>query len=124
MGIVKRFVPQALGRYRRAPGGRAWRVLFGYVLCARQLKVFCSYRSTDGDAVEAFATRLRHEGLDAWFDKWEVARGDDLVARMDEGVDGCEAALIFVSGAWFDGAIPYATSGRTSLPLRLARQQG
>jgi hypothetical protein len=53
------------------------------------LKVFCSFRSADRAAVEAFARRLRERGLNAWFDEWEIKPGDDLVARLDSGVDGC-----------------------------------
>lgn len=80
------------------------------------LRVFCSYRSTDAAVVERFATRLREAGLDAWFDRWEIRAGDDIVARMDEGLDGCDAALIFVSEAWFDGA--WAYDEYTTLAMR------
>src|SRR5450755_4635997 len=79
-------------------------------------KVFVSYRSSDVAAVEAFARRLRESGVDAWFDRWEVGAGDDIVARMDAGLDGCGAALIFVSSAWFDGR--WAFDEYTTLALR------
>jgi hypothetical protein len=82
----------------------------------RPPKVFCSYRSADAEAVEDFAGRLRASGVDAWFDKWEIHSGDDIVAKMDAGVDGCTAALIFVSSAWFDGK--WAYDEYTSLALR------
>jgi tetratricopeptide (TPR) repeat protein len=69
------------------------------------LRVFCSYRSADAAAVEPFARRLREEaGIDAWLDKWEIGPGDDIVARMDAGLDGCEAALVFLSRSWPAGA--------------------
>ena len=45
------------------------------------VKVFCSHRSVDKPEVEAFATLLRKKGIDAWFDRWEIAPGDDIVAR-------------------------------------------
>ena len=80
------------------------------------LRVFCSYRSSDAGAVEDFAARLRARGVDAWFDRWEIKVGDDIVARMDSGVDGCDAALIFISEAWFDGR--WAYDEYTSLALR------
>jgi len=79
-------------------------------------RVFCSYRSTDRAVVEAFAERLRARGVDAWLDVWEVGAGDDVVARMDEGVDRCEAALVFLSRAWFDG--DWVIDEYTSLALR------
>lgn len=78
--------------------------------------MFCSYRSTDRLAVQEFAAKLRASGVDAWFDHWEIQAGDDIVARMDEGLDSCEAALIFVSEAWFDGR--WARDEYTTLALR------
>lgn len=80
------------------------------------LKVFCGYRSVDAAAVEGFTTRLRESGVDAWFDHWEIAAGDDIVARTNAGIDGCQAALVFVSAAWFDGT--WAQDEATSLMLR------
>ena len=61
-------------------------------------KVFLSYRSTDRAMVEQFAERLRRDGIDAWYDHWEITPGNDIVAKMDQGIDGCAAGLIFVSG--------------------------
>src|SRR6266566_169897 len=80
------------------------------------MKIFCSYREGDRARVGDFVTRLRSAGFDAWFDVWEVAAGDDIVARMDEGIDGCHAALIFISATWFDGT--WARDEYTALVLR------
>jgi hypothetical protein len=60
-------------------------------------KVFCSHRSTDKPAVEAFAGRLRERGIDAWYDAWEISPGDDLVAKINEGLATCDWGLIFFS---------------------------
>ncbi|MGH3889449.1 MAG: CHAT domain-containing protein [Pseudonocardiaceae bacterium] len=79
-------------------------------------KVFLSYRSTDRAVVEQFAERLRQDGVDAWYDHWEIAPGDDIVAKMDQGIDGCAAGLIFVSRTWFDGS--WVQDEYTSLVLR------
>ncbi len=79
-------------------------------------KVFLSYRSLDAEAVEAFARRLVDSGVDAWFDRWEIAAGDNIVTRMTSGVDGCHAALVFVSSTWFDGK--WAWEELTQLILR------
>jgi TIR domain/CHAT domain len=78
--------------------------------------VFLSYRSTDRAVVEEFAGRLRRDGIDAWYDGWEIAPGDDIVAKMDEGIARCGAGLIFVSHAWFEG--PWAQDEYTSLAFR------
>ncbi|MGH4008451.1 MAG: CHAT domain-containing protein [Pseudonocardiaceae bacterium] len=82
----------------------------------RGRKVFLSYRSADRVVVEEFAARLRRDGIDAWYDGWEIAPGDDIVARMDEGIDRCGAGLVFVSDAWFEG--PWAQDEYTSLAFR------
>jgi TIR domain/CHAT domain len=79
-------------------------------------KVFLSYRSADRVVVEEFAERLRRDGVDAWYDHWEIAPGDDIVAKMDQGIDGCTAGLIFVSHAWFEGS--WVQDEYTSLVLR------
>ena len=62
--------------------------------------VFCSHRGIDKPAVEDFARRLREAGIDAWLDKWEIAPGDNIVARMEEGLRDCDLALIFFSKAY------------------------
>ncbi|MGH3931894.1 MAG: CHAT domain-containing protein [Pseudonocardiaceae bacterium] len=82
----------------------------------RHRKVFLSYRSTDRAVVEVFAERLAGDGVDAWYDRWEIAPGDDIVVRMDQGIDGCAAGLIFISRAWFDGV--WVHDEYTSLVLR------
>jgi hypothetical protein len=78
--------------------------------------VFLSYRSTDRAVVEEFAARLRRDGIDAWYDGWEITPGDDIVAKMDESVDRCGAGLIFISHAWFEGR--WAQDEYTSLAFR------
>ncbi|MGH3684092.1 MAG: TIR domain-containing protein [Pseudonocardiaceae bacterium] len=79
-------------------------------------KVFLSYRSTDRVVVEVFAERLRRDGIDAWYDGWEIEPGDDIVAKMDEGIGRCGAGLVFVSHAWFEG--PWVQDEYTSLAFR------
>ncbi|MCA1692718.1 MAG: toll/interleukin-1 receptor domain-containing protein [Actinobacteria bacterium] len=73
------------------------------------MKVLGGYRSTDAATVEAFVRRLREAGLEACLDRWEIRAGDDIVARMDEGLDGCDAAPIFTFEAWFDGSLADAS---------------
>jgi hypothetical protein len=66
--------------------------------------------------VEEFAGRLRRDGIEAWYDGWEIAPGDNIVAKMDEGIDRCGVGLVFVSNAWFEG--PWAQDEYTSLAFR------
>lgn len=79
-------------------------------------RVFLSYRSTDRAVVGEFAARLRRDGVDAWYDHGEIAPGDDIVAKMDQGIDSCAAGLIFISHAWFAGS--WVQDEYTSLVLR------
>lgn len=60
-------------------------------------RVFISHSSKDKPAVEKLARALRAKGIDAWLDKWEIAPGDDIVARINEGLEECadlEAMLV------------------------------
>jgi hypothetical protein len=81
---------------RRVPGSVQCSQTWGDV--AAPTKVFCAYEPGDREKVEAFAMRLREEkGIDAWFDKWEIAPGDDKVAKLNEGLRDCNCGLIFFS---------------------------
>ena len=61
------------------------------------MRVFLSHSSRDKPAVEALARHLRAQGIDAWFDQWEIAPGDDIIARMNEGLEQADAGLIVFS---------------------------
>ncbi len=62
-------------------------------------KVFISHASEDkGRFVRDLATKLREAGVDAWFDRWEIAAGESLVQRIFEiGIGGCDAFLVVIS---------------------------
>jgi hypothetical protein len=62
-------------------------------------KVFCNHRGIDKRAVEDCARRLNEAGIDAWL-KREIAPGDNIVARMEEGPRDRDLALIFFSKAY------------------------
>jgi len=61
------------------------------------MRVFLSHSSCDKPAVEALARHLRAQGIDAWFDQWEITPGDDIIARMNEGLEQADAGLIVFS---------------------------
>ncbi|MBL0284565.1 MAG: CHAT domain-containing protein [Zoogloea sp.] len=93
------------------------------------VKVFCSHRGVDKPEVEAFARRLRDSGIDAWFDKWEIAPGDDIVARMNAGLDENAVGLVFFSnkehhGKWFRAEVATLTfemieNGKRLIPVMI-----
>lgn len=62
-------------------------------------KVFLSHASEDKSRfVEKFALRLRENGVDAWFDKWEMLPGDSLVDKIfEEGLKDASAIIIILS---------------------------
>jgi len=62
-------------------------------------KVFVSHASEDKERfVMEFATKLRNNGVDAWFDKWEMLLGDSLVEKIfEEGLKEAKAVIIVLS---------------------------
>ncbi|WP_153161065.1 CHAT domain-containing protein [Zoogloea sp. 1C4] len=93
------------------------------------IPVFCSHRGVDKPAVREFATRLRQAGIDAWFDQWEIQPSDDIVAKMNEGLDTCEVGLVFFSseehdGPWFRAEVATLTfemieNGKRLIPVMI-----
>lgn len=67
-------------------------------------RAFISHASEDKERfVTEFATRLRASGIDAWIDRWEIAPGQSLVARIfDEGIKDAVAFIIVLSSYSID----------------------
>lgn len=91
------------------------------------MKVFLSHSSKDKPQVAELAAFLRANGIDAWLDQWEIAPGDDLVAKINDGLDRCAAGLIFLSGPanespWVRAEVSYLVyarvqEGKTLIPV-------
>lgn len=62
-----------------------------------QIKVFCSHNGEDKPRVMAIAEQLATAGIDPWLDQWEIGGGDDIVARINDGLARCDVGLIFIS---------------------------
>jgi hypothetical protein len=60
-------------------------------------KVFLSHSWADKEKVRPLAERLHTDGIDVWFDEWEIRAGDSLVQKIDEGLQGCEVFLVAIS---------------------------
>jgi hypothetical protein len=75
----------------------------GYQLLARApgivavLLVLLSHSCRDKPAVESLARFLRQRGIDAWFDQGEISPGDDIIARMNAGLEQADAGLFISS---------------------------
>jgi hypothetical protein len=67
-------------------------------------KVFLSYRSVDLDRVRTLAEALRAEGIDAWWDIWEIRPDDDFVSKINRGLERCDCGVVFLSKASLAGA--------------------
>ncbi len=60
-------------------------------------KVFISHSSEDKSYVGTFAERLRANGVDAWYDEWEIGPGDSFVQKINQGLGDCDKFIIVVS---------------------------
>ncbi|MEM8963024.1 MAG: CHAT domain-containing protein, partial [Acidobacteriota bacterium] len=61
------------------------------------MRVFLSHASPDKARVVELDAALRARGIDTWFDKWEIHSGDDFVAKINEGLDACDAGIVVLS---------------------------
>ncbi len=64
--------------------------------------VFVSHRKCDAVAAEQLAAELRLAGHKVWFDEWEIAPGDSIVGRMNEGLGDASYLILCLSPAGVD----------------------
>jgi hypothetical protein len=81
------------------------------------MRVFISHSSKDKSAVEPLVHALRERGFDPWFDKWEIAPGDDIVASINAGLEEAGAGIIAFSrhsreSRWVEAEVSYLTYAR------------
>jgi len=73
-------------------------------VASRSHKVFISYKkkSKAEEIAETIASRLSQpqQGINVWFDKWEVKAGDSIPGKIAEGFKGSDACLIFISNEY------------------------
>lgn len=48
--------------------------------------VFLSHNSQDRNFVERLASDLRANGVDVWYDKWEIKVGDSIVSKINDAI--------------------------------------
>lgn len=61
------------------------------------MKVFLSYALDDKEAARDIAKRLSNEGLDVWFDDWQIAPGDNLAKHVGRALDQADAMVVLVT---------------------------
>jgi len=68
--------------------------------------VFLSHAGEDTAWCEKLAHRLREEGFRVWFDKWEMAAGDHLVAKINQGLEQSDKMVcVWTSGYFRDDKV-------------------
>jgi hypothetical protein len=61
---------------------------------------FLSYSHSDKEFAESLARALRENGVDVWFDAWEIRAGDSIVQKIfAHGLQSCDVFLIVLSEA-------------------------
>jgi len=51
------------------------------------IDVFLSHSSRDNKIVRPLAERLRKDGLQVWFDEWELRPGDSIPSKIEAGLE-------------------------------------
>lgn len=64
--------------------------------------VFLSYTTADRDLAESIANALMAQGIETWWDKWEVRSGDSLRQKIDSGIGGCTHFLVLLTPSSID----------------------
>ena len=62
-------------------------------------RVFLSHASEDKPLVRRLAKTLHGNGIDTWFDEWEIRTGDSIRRKIDEGLADCTHFAILLSPA-------------------------
>ncbi len=63
--------------------------------------VFLSHSSKDNEIVRAVAKRLQADGLRVWFDESEIQPGDNIPARIEEGLERSRVLVLCMSANAF-----------------------
>lgn len=88
-------------------------------------KAFISYSHEDQSFVKDLAHTLNDQGVDLWFDKWDIKPGDSIVQKIfTEGLAGADLFLIVLSehsvqSAWVRDELDVATVQRISGLIRI-----
>ena len=63
--------------------------------------VFLSYSAKDKAVVRPLAKRLRQDGLKVWFDEWVPELGDNIPAKIEEGLEHSRVLVLCASATAF-----------------------
>lgn len=60
-------------------------------------KAFISHSSADKEITERLANDLIGQGVDAWFDKWEIMPGDSLRRKIEQGISEASHFIVLLT---------------------------
>lgn len=63
----------------------------------KRRNVFVSYAQADKDVASEVAGALQSAGLRVWIDEWELASGDSIAERIQQGVASSDILLVLLS---------------------------
>jgi translation initiation factor 2B subunit (eIF-2B alpha/beta/delta family) len=92
--------------------------------------VFLSHSTKDKAVVRPIAERLRADGLKVWLDEWEIQPGDNIPAKIQEGLENSRVLVLCMSTHAFESDWSQLEAGtfhfrdplnkeRRLIPLRL-----
>jgi hypothetical protein len=59
--------------------------------------VYLAHASEDKAIMRPLAHRLLKEGVDVWYDEWEIGPGDSLRRKMDDGLGRCTHFMVLLT---------------------------
>src|SRR5262249_941548 len=63
--------------------------------------VFLSHSAKDKAVVRALAERLQQDGVKVWFDEWVLKPGDNIPAKIEEGLERSRVLVLCMSANAF-----------------------
>jgi hypothetical protein len=64
-----------------------------------QYDVFLCHSSKNKDVVRDVANRLKSDGVRVWFDEWEIQPGDNIPAKIENGLEHSRVLVLCMSAA-------------------------
>jgi hypothetical protein len=88
--------PELLALVKDRLGVEADGVSFEEAASARP-KVFLSYTTADQALAKQIAEALMAQGIETWWDQWEIRAGDSLRQKIDEGLGNCTHFVVLLT---------------------------
>ncbi|MEA2887884.1 MAG: hypothetical protein QOD11_2244 [Bradyrhizobium sp.] len=60
-------------------------------------RLYFAHASENHDMAKLLADRMLADGIDVWFDEWEIKAGDSLRQKMESGLAGCTHFLVLLT---------------------------